>query len=99
MAVKVTLSESAVLDLEEIVSYYEKKGVPDVGRRLVAEILARIETLRNIPDSGRVVPEFRASSLRELIHAPFRIVYRREPRRIRVVRVWRSERVLKLPRE
>lgn len=99
MAVKVTLAESALRDLEEIVSYYQTKGVPDVGRRLVAEILARIEALRRHPDSGRVVPEFGAPNLRELIHAPFRIVYRREPRRARVIRVWRSERLLRLPRE
>jgi len=99
VAVKVTLAESAFRDLEEIVSYYQAQGVPEVGRRLVAEILARIEDLRVHPDAGRVVPEFEASNLRELIHAPFRIVYRREPRRVRVIRVWRSERLLRLPRE
>ena len=90
MAVKVTLAESAVRDLEEIVSYYQQQAVPEVGSRLVAEILARIESLRQVPDSGRIVPEFESPNLRELIHAPFRIVYRREPRRVRVVRVWRS---------
>lgn len=99
MAVKVTLAESAFRDLEEIVSYYQAQGVPEVGRRLVAEILARIESLRLHPDSGRIVPEFESPNLRELIHAPFRIVYRREPRRVRVVRVWRSERLLRHPRE
>ena len=99
MAVKVTLAESAVRDLEEIVSYYQAKGVPEVGSRLVAEILARIKALRQQPDSGRIVPEFESSTLREPIHAPFRVVYRREPRRVRVVRVWRSERLLRLPRE
>ena len=46
---------------------------------------------------GRVVPEFDQPFLRELIHPPFRIVYRREPERIRVVWVWRSERLLQLP--
>ncbi len=99
MAVKVTLAESAVRDLEEIVSYYQEQGVPEVGSRLVAEILARVESLRQHPDSGRIVPEFESPNLRELIQVPFRIVYRREQRRVRVVRVWRSERLLKLPRE
>jgi len=45
---------------------------------------------------GRVVPEFEQPFLRELIHPPFRIVYRREPRRVRIVRVWRSERQMRL---
>jgi hypothetical protein len=29
-----------------------------------------------------------------LIHPPFRIVYRRDTKRVRIVRVWRSERLL-----
>jgi len=44
-----------------------------------------------------VVPEFDQPFLRELIHPPFRIVYRRDPKRVRIVRVWRSERLLHLP--
>ncbi len=71
--------------------------MPAVGRRQSAEILNRVQALRNHPDMGRVVPEFDQPFLRELIHPPFRIVYRREPERIRVVRVWRSERLLQLP--
>jgi len=46
---------------------------------------------------GRIVPEFQQPFLRELIHRPSRIVYRRDPERVRVVRVWRSERRLRLP--
>ena len=68
-----------------------------MGDRLVAEIVARIEGLSNHPELGRVVPEFGQPFLREIIHPPFRIVYRREPRHVRIVRVWRSERVLVLP--
>jgi len=55
------------------------------------------EVLRTHPDLGRVVPEFDAPNLREIIHPPFRIIYRRDASRISVVRVWRGERVLKLP--
>ena len=59
--------------------------------------MSRIETLGDLPDSGRVVPEFDQPSIRELIHPPFRIVYRRGTDAVQVVRVWRSERLLKLP--
>ena len=34
----------------------------------------------------------------ELIHPPFRIVYRRGAAHIQVIRVWRSERLLEPPR-
>ena len=93
----VTLSSSAVGDLEEIVAHYEDRDGPEVGRRLVSEILDRIETLSTFPDAGRVVPELDTPALRELIHPPFRVIYRRQPRRVQVIRVWRSERMLKLP--
>ena len=33
----------------------------------------------------------------EDVRPPFRIVYRRDPQRVRVVRVWRSERLLEVP--
>jgi len=89
-------SESAVRDLEDIKIWYEDQGAPDVGDRFVSEIFARVESLPTHPDLGRVVPEFGQPFLRELIHPPFRIVYRREPQCVRVVRVWRSERLLKL---
>ena len=43
-----------------------------------------------------MVPEFGLVQLREIIHPPFRIVYRFDGDRVRVVRVWRSERLLDL---
>ena len=48
---------------------------------------------------GRIVPEFEQPFLRELIHPPFRIVYRRDPKHVRIVRAWRSERLLVLPED
>lgn len=95
--ITILFAESAVADLEELKSWYSEQGVPDVGDRLVTEIFERIEALQDHPDMGRVVPEFGQPFLRELIHTPFRIVYRREPKKVRVIRVWRSERLLHLP--
>lgn len=88
-------SESAVGDLERILDWYAEQGSPEVGRRLVEEILGRVETLADHPELGRIVPEFGQAFLRELIHPPFRIVYRLDPGEVRVVRVWRSERLMK----
>lgn len=94
----ITFSESALSDLQGVLEWYADEGVPNVGERFVAEVFERVETLEQYPDLGRVVPEFGQSFLRELIHPPFRIVYRRDVNRIRVVRVWRSERLLRLPK-
>ena len=93
---KVELTGSAVKDLGNIFQYYQDQGVPDQGRRLVLDILKKSERLAKHPDSGRVVPEFGMPFLREVIVPPFRVVYRRDPNMVWIIRVWRSERLLKL---
>lgn len=95
--VTIRFAESAIADLEVIRTWYAETGVPDIGDCFVEEIVTRVEALGDHPDIGRIVPEFNQSFLRELIHPPFRIVYRRDPKRVRIVRVWRSERLLALP--
>ena len=95
--VTIRFAESAVADLEEIRLWYAEQGVPDAGERLVTEIFQRIEALEKHPELGRIVPEFDQPFLRELIQPPFRIVYWHDPGKVRIVRVWRSERLLRLP--
>ncbi len=93
----ISFSKSAIEDLKGIKQYYLEQGVPQIGQDFVASIVEHVETLSSNPDIGRVVPEFNDESIRELIHSPFRVVYLREVKSIRVIRVWRSERLLKLP--
>ncbi len=93
----IEFAESAVADLEDILFWYADQQVPEVGKRLVQEVVAQLERLVDFPESGRIVPEFGLSNLREIIYPPFRIVYRVDAARIWIVRVWRSERLLKLP--
>lgn len=96
MSVRIRVAESAVADLEDIQAWYADQGVPEVGARLVARIIDRVEALADHPELGRIVPEFDQPFLREIIHPPFRIVYRRDPDAVRVIRVWRGERRLRL---
>ncbi len=93
----ITLAVSAVKDLEEIRAWYADQQVPDVGERLLGEVISQMERLAAFPESGRIVPEFGVAHLREIIHPPFRIVYRLDTMQVRIVRVWRSERLLKMP--
>ena len=83
----IRLAESALDDLHGVMEWYVQQGIPDVGRRLVRDILKQIEVLADHPDSGRMVPEFGQPFLRELIRPAFRIVYRRDGETVRVVRV------------
>ena len=93
----ITFAISAAKDLEEIRSWYTDQEIPEVGERLLNELVSRVEMLAEFPNSGRIVPEFGIAHLREIIHPPFRVVYRVEKSRVRIVRVWRSERLLKMP--
>lgn len=97
--VSIRFAESAIADLEAIGDWYADQDVPDVGDGLIRQIVTRIEALADHPAMGRIVPEFGQPILRELIQPPFRIVYRNEPDIVRIVRVWRSERLLVLPEE
>ncbi len=94
---KIYISGAAFDDLERIKEYYTEEGVPHIGGEFVASIIEHIQTLRDNPDIGRIVPEFGEKKIREIIHPPFRIVYLRELSSVHVIRVWRSERLLILP--
>jgi toxin ParE1/3/4 len=94
----ITFAVSAFDDLDAIHAWYkDQQQVPEVGNRLIKEIISQVERLANFPESGRIVPEFNIENLREIIFAPFRIVYRLDGNKIKIVRVWRSERLLKMP--
>ena len=91
---RIEFAQSALDDMLDIKRWYASQGVPDVGTRRVASVIAHVEQLAAFPDSGRVVPEFEAPWLRELELPPFRVVYRRGEGVVTVVRVWRSERLM-----
>jgi toxin ParE1/3/4 len=58
--------------------------------------VSSVEVPADHPDMGRIVAEFAQPALRESIGPPFRIVDRRAPGRVRVVRAWRAEPLLKV---
>jgi toxin ParE1/3/4 len=94
---EIMFAESAIRDLEEVQEWYNNQQVPEVGERLVREMVTKVERLARFPESGRIVPEFEIANLREIIFSPFRIVYRLDRGRVRIVRIWRSERVMEIP--
>lgn len=95
---KLVIANSALKDLQDIKAYYLEQGVPDIGLQFVSTILTKAQRLIDHPDSGRKVTEFDQEQIRELIYPPFRIVYLRHSSVVSLVRVWRSERLLLLPK-
>ncbi|MEK6803239.1 MAG: type II toxin-antitoxin system RelE/ParE family toxin [Nitrospirota bacterium] len=63
---------------------YIKRDKPLAAERFAALIRAKVGRLRQYPESGRLVAEFPASGLREIVVEDYRIIYRVQQGRNRV---------------
>jgi plasmid stabilization system protein ParE len=59
---------------------------------VVQRLVSAVERLEAFPQSGRVVPERDIEHLREIIAAPYRIVYRVRTGLVEIVTVFRASR-------
>jgi len=91
---EVVWSEPAAADLEEIVGYISLDN-PDAAERLVHRILRHTKQLEKHPKSDPEVTDFPGSGYRLLIEPPCRIFYRIEGRTVHVLRVLRTERLIR----
>jgi toxin ParE1/3/4 len=93
MAYDLSWSPSAQTDLRQIFAYIAQDD-REAARRFIQGIFHVIERLQTLPLSGRIVPEFNTSEIREIIRQPCRIVYRinNERKTIEIVRVWHAAR-------
>jgi len=74
----VSWAESAVLDIEGIVSYVAASS-PRAAEALLRSLAAKAESLATVQRRGRLVPELVAAGVplwRELILGTYRLVYR-----------------------
>ena len=87
MDFKIVWTPLARADLREIVEYIARDD-SDAAQRVGERILESVEILRDMPELGRMVPERRNPTIREIIRGSYRIVYRvREA--LRTIEVWR----------
>jgi addiction module RelE/StbE family toxin len=89
----VVLSRVAVRDLAEIVEYIALDN-PPAAKNVGHSLIAQLRKLEDFPRIGRIVPEFQIETLREIIQAPYRIVYQINDSAIsiEVARFWHSAR-------
>ena len=66
---------------------YIADDAPVYADQVVDELTDRFHQLGNFPHSGRKVPEYDAADIREVIIAPYRIVYRIKSDQIDVLSV------------
>ncbi len=74
MARKVTWTETAWIDLEEVADYIGKDS-PHYAGAFVREVRDAARSLAHIAERGRTVPEFNDPSIRELFVRSYRLIY------------------------
>ncbi len=72
---KVFWTITAVAHLQAIHDYVAQNS-PTYAQQLVDRLTRRSEQIATFPESGRVVPEYEANDIREVIERRYRIIYR-----------------------
>ena len=68
-------TEQARADLAAIRAFVSR-DFPHYASVIISRIMAATDRLGPFPESGRAVPEFENPLVREVVHSPYRIVYR-----------------------
>ena len=61
-------------DLKQIHDYIAKDS-KYYARKVIQEVIAKTETLTELPEIGRIVPEISDQNIRELIVYSYRLIY------------------------
>jgi len=93
MGCPIIWSPTARFDLWDVLSYISEFE-QDAAARYRDKVFESVERLTDFPESGRIVPEFNDSTIREVICKPCRIVYRLKDngRIVEIARVWHAAR-------
>ena len=90
---KIEWSGPALRALENLHSYISQDSVT-YADAFVQRLLNGVRRLEQFPLSGRAVPEAPDEKLRELIIAPYRLIYRVQQKSVQIVTVVHSGRDL-----
>ena len=84
---KVIWADIAEDDPKNIIEYIANESIVN-ARRVFNKIKDRASNLFILPEQGRVVPELKDQGIlqyRELIHSPWRIIYRVSENKVKVL--------------
>ena len=82
--------------LEHLLAIYEyiAQDSSVYAQRMVDKLTRRSEQIATFPLSGRMVPEYEAEDIREIIEKPYRIIYRIKSEQVDVLAVIHSAQLL-----
>ncbi len=84
MACKVIWADAAVADLDAAADYISKDS-PAYAASFVLQSLKAARSLGDLPERGRVVPEFKREDIREIFVFSYRLIYRIDELRVSVL--------------
>ncbi len=87
-------TERAIAGLGDIVEYIAFDD-PDAARRLAQRIASHVDQLERHPLSGPVPDELAGRQYRQISERPCRIIYRYDGENVLILRILRSEQLLR----
>ena len=79
--------------IEEYADFIALDHVP-TAIKWARDVFEHCQKLSNQPESGRVVPEFRRTEIREIIHGNYRLVYELKTNQIDMLTIWHTRQML-----
>ncbi len=92
---EIEFSSWAEQDLDELIKYISENDSITRAVEVYLKIKEKVSHLSQFPDRGRIVPELRRIRIkeyREIIHAPYRIIYMIKERTVFVMAVFDGRR-------
>ena len=83
---RIIWSPLAVDRASEIAEYIAQDN-PAAAENWVKAVFAKVERLKSLPESGRIVPEINNHCFREIIYGNYRIIYRIEEKRVSILTI------------
>ncbi len=82
------LAERRAIEAYEVIA----KDRPRAAAKWLRELVVRVGTLDRFARRGRVVPEIGKATHRQLLHHPYRVIYRVDAKRLVVLTIRHSRR-------
>jgi toxin ParE1/3/4 len=94
---RVSWTERALAAVDEALAYVAADS-PVAAERLLIRLLDAADSLSDLTERGRNLPELPDSGVRELIIAPYRLVYEYDESHVRILALLHSSQEFKLRR-
>ena len=90
---KIIWSPLAIERVSEIVDYISQDN-PAAAERWALHLFDLVERLNEFPESGRVVPEIKRSTFREILTGNYRVIYKIEGNEVFILTVRHGKQLL-----